>query len=269
MAIVRPKFFFPITVTASNKGIRVNDGVTDSTVNIAEGTYYSAEALRAAVETAITGALAAAKVYLSIYTKSGTYAVDRSGRFIFEWGGATFTIKWSHVASTAYEILGATAVDVTCTTQSVTCQRNGSTSTVNSKLVMTPYQHKNGFYPETPPAIDSLSIRDKGMNVTTRSVAGQQKTITEVELSERRWVFRWLEVHKTYKNLESTRLYESLERLWESGYDRFRHFPDETSESSYTDFVLSQETARRWEPTRQFTKRALYEVELLAWTYVA
>lgn len=272
MSIVRPKFFWPLTITTSNRGIRINNGVTDATVNIATGTYYSAEALRAAVETAVAGHCVGMRVLLSVYMKTtgANYATDRSGKFVFDWGGASFSLLAGHVAFTSYALLGFNALTYNSGSTSVYVQRNGTTENLTTAIVVGSTQHQNGWYPEHPPSSDSLTVRDRGMHVTSRSVAGATKTLAEVELGERRWNFRFLEPHKTYEDFESTgtRTYEALERLWASGYDRFRYFPSEISESGYEDFVLEQDTMRRFEPTRQFPKRALYEFELRAWSYV-
>lgn len=272
MSIIRPKFFYPVTISASNRGIVINAGAGDVTVNIAQATYTSAESLRAAVETAIQTVIAAAKVYLSVEYRPAAYVMDRSGRFIFYGNGTAFTLKAGAAGFTAYEVLGFFAITYTSSTQSFAGQRNAGGLELYASatdVVIAPMQHQGGWYPTAPAEFDSLPIRDREMNVVTRAVSGQTKTVTEAELEERRWRFTFLESYKVYRTYESTtRLYESFERLWDTGFEKFRFFPDELSESGYIDYVLTLEATRRYEPRRQVLKRGLYEVEVAAWKYV-
>lgn len=273
MSVVRPKFFWPKVITASNKGIRINNGVSDATVNIAEGTYYSAESLRAAVETAIQTHLATAKVYITVQNSAYSES-DRSGKFFFvDTSLASWQLLAGHANFTSYDILGLYALTYSAASKTAYVQRAGTGAGVESgtKCIVAPNQHVNGWYPEVPPYEDTLPIRDRGMNVQTRSVAGQAKSLLETEVIERRWLFRFLAAHKTYQDFESnnTRLNEAVERLWANGYDRFRYFPDELSESNSLDYVLSAEAMKSFEPVRQFPKKALYEYVLEAWKYVS
>lgn len=277
MAIIRPKFFYPLVINTSNRGIVINVGAGDVTVNIATGTYASAEALRAAVETAVQTVSATMRVYLSVYRRQADasfYATDRSGRFIFDNddAGVSFSLKAGDVAFTSYLVLGFFALTYTSSQQSFSAQRAGGglQAVASDFIVAAPHQHMNGWYPEGPAERDSLPIRDRSMDVMTRAVAGQTKTVLETELGEREWRWSFVEGRKVYRDFEgSSNPNESFERLWDTGYDKFRFFPDELSEGSYVDYSLTMEGIRRFEPGRQFVRRGLYQFTMNAWKYVA
>lgn len=275
MAIIRPKFFYPLVINSSNQGIVINAGGGDVTVNIANATYTSAEALRAAIEAALVPVLASMKVYLSVYTRqtgSGLYATDKSGMFLFNSGGVAFTLKAGAAGFNSYLALGFYALTYNSAAQSFTGQRNagGLEAVSGTHIIAAPTQHQNGWYPQGPAEKDSLPIRDRDMSVTTRAVAGQAKTINEAELGERSWLFSFVEGRKVYRDFETTaNLNESFERMWDTGYDKFRFYPDELSEAGGLDYSFTMEALRRFEPERQFARRGLYRFTLNAWKYVA
>lgn len=266
MAVVRPMFFWPLVLTASNNKLVVNNGTSDATITIAAGTYLSPYDLATALQTAISAHVVGLKVDFTIQNSRNVQS-DRSGKFVFYSNGSPFTIKAGDVLSTIYNILGFYAL--TYASGAIDVQLTGGVK-VDSAGVIAPRQHQNGWYPEIPPQTDTLLIRDRGMNVHTRAVAGQTKLITEVELGERTWRFQYLLPHKTYLSFEAAgvRANEAVENMWQNGSTKFRYFSDETSPTSGGDFVLSQDSARRFEPKRQFTKKGLYEFEFNAWSYV-
>lgn len=267
MATIAPKFFWPLLINSGNRQLVVNNGVGDTTCSLANGTYASAEGLRAALETAIRVSVPTANVYLTIGDRvQGTH----SGRFLIESGGNPIIVKAGDALSNGYLWMGFFALTYNVgAVSNVLVQKNGVVSTFTGNAIIAPNQHQNGWYPQVPAREDTLPVRDRSMNVTTRAVAGQTKTILEVELSERAWVFAHLEGWKTYKDLETTNTAnQAIERLWEFGYEKFRFFPNEVSEAGFIDYALTQDTARVFKPTRQFLKRGLYEFELLAWKYV-
>jgi hypothetical protein len=261
MSIARPKVFWPLTVTTANRAVKVNDGGGSVTVNIATGVYLSADLLAAALESALNAALPGATVSVTdILTTSGV-----AGLFKIHWD-APFTLEFSGpIANSAAGLLGFASVN------QVTTNNAALYSVLNPYGVISNGQHINGWYSDVAPAKDSLPIRNAEMNTVTRSVSGQTKFLSEVEVVERAIKFQFLSAAKTYSvfNQTSALTNQALENWWANGFARFRYWPDSTVEGTANDYVLDLETRRSFQPTRQFTQTGLYEIELKFWGYVA
>lgn len=243
MSIAKPKVFWPLTVTAANRTIKLSiNGTGGFTATIATGTYYSAVTLGVAVKAALD-ALA-----------SGVFTVTPSatGHFVISINAGSFTLEWSNVLATAYAILGWTAVDTT-----------------DAASLTATNQHPNGWYSDVAARFDSLPIRDRSADVVTVTSAGQTKFISEVELARREIRFQFLKSYKTFIQYETTHVNEALERWWQDGQARFRYWPDGTVEGTSNDYVFDVETIREFLPARQQDKKAIYDVRLFLRGFVA
>ena len=247
MSIALPKVFWPIVIDGSNQIVIITSGGGDRTAAIATGTYYSAVTLAAALQVAIRAAHAS--------LSAATVAVSATGYFSIT-NGTTFTVKvtsGSFAAATA-TLLGFGTSDVTDTGGTVTA----------------PYQHGNGWYSDVAVRTDSLTIRDRSMTAKTRAESGQTKTIYSTELSSRELGFAYLKPEKTYQGYEATTYTnQAIERWWADGADRFRYWPDGTVEATYVDLVLDLETSTKFQPKRQYVKKALYELTFKCWGFVS
>lgn len=245
MSIAKAKAFWPITITTANRGIRVSFAAGPSeTANIATGTYLSATLLAAAVDAALDA--------LHPGSERFNVTVGSTGRFTIGCIDDSISLKWSDPLATAYAILGWTAAD-----------------TGDAASHTAPNQHQNGWYADVATRKDSLPIRDREADTVTVTKGGQTKFVSEPELARRELRFAFLKPHKTYIQYESTNPNEAIERWWQDGRARFRYWPDGTVEGTYTDNVFDTETIKEFAATRQFEKKALYEISLLMRGYVA
>lgn len=254
MSIVSPKFYWPLVITAANKAFKADIGAGTITINIAEGTYLSAASLATALATALNAGGFGGTAQVVYPTTSLTVAI---GTIIISWPA-----PWSMIGTgnTLAPLLGMNQVD------------HAAVFDGGFQYVVTgDFQHANGFYPKVPPITDTLPIRNSAMNTVTRAASGQTKFILETELAEREWEFGYLPPERTYKTFEgfSGDRNKAIERLWDSGYARFRYFPNATSESDPLDYVLSLDSIQKFAPTRMYQKKALYSWRIKAWLYVS
>lgn len=247
MSIALPKVFWPIVITGANQIVVITSGGGDRTAAIAVATYYSAVELAAALQVAIRAAHAS--------LSAATVAVSATG-YISITNGTAFTVK---------------VTDVTFTDETATLLGFGTADVASSGGVVTaPYQHGNGWYADVAIRTDSLTIRDRSMTAKTRAESGQTKTIYSTELSSRELGFAYLKPEKTFEDYEATTYTnQAIEHWWADGADRFRYWPDGTVEATYVDLVLDLETSSKWQPKRQYVKKALYELTFKCWGYVA
>lgn len=157
----------------------------------------------------------------------------------------------THAATSARDVLGFGAVDTAA-----------GTSHVGT------LQHANGWYPEKPCTFDS---REEYERTTAGSVslAGQVKLLTFGSAREiRRVTFAWLPEWKTKIDREGTHTNEALERLWLSGFAKFRYWPDATVEGTYFDASLDAPLLKSFAPSRD-DRMQLYGYTLVMRTWVA
>lgn len=250
MSIIKPKVFWPLTVTAANKAIYLEDFADGLfTGNIAEATYLSAETFRAAVQTAIRAVHADFAGMIVTISATGVFQFNNTAHAQF------IRFKWATVLNSAAALLGFL--------------------NVNTGYFSIPfsadYQHANSWYSPVAVAVDSLPIRDRKADTVTRTLEGQTKFLTENELISRMLTFRWLPPEYTYQAFESTTAMtnRALERWWASGRSQFRYWPDAATEATYFDYVLDSDTIAEFKPKRQFIRKGLYEVDLGFFGYVA
>lgn len=248
MSILKPKAFWPLSIGSSNNKIyyKYTAGV-DGIGTIASATYYDAETLRAAIQTAITSG--------TNPLTTATVTVSATGLFIFS-DIASFSMRWSLTTNSIYSILGNVAVDMLAT-------NNAGTWTCTSTA-----QHQNGWYSPAAVIDDTFPVRDRAMDMVTRNVGGQTKFTSEAELTEREIVLAFLPPEKTYITFATgVYLNQALESWWVSGRARFRYWIDGTG-VAYNDYVFEQETARMYKPVRMYKRKALYQVKLKFWGFV-
>lgn len=251
MPVYKPRMFWPVTIDNSNNKIYYYDDVANGEGTVANGTYYTPEALADAVMTAIENGT---NPLLGI-----SVTVSATGRFVFTWN-AYFQMRWNVTTNSIYVVLGQVAV-----LQSATTSDGGVTYVATGT-----YQHQNGWYAEVAPRFDSGPIRDREMDVVTRNVAGQTKFLTEAELAERTVKFSWLPPEKVFNtSATGSYSYQAIETFWLDGRARFRYWEDAATLLSPVDYVLGTKTIKRFDPIRQHVRKALYEIELQMWGYVA
>ncbi len=244
--VYKPRMFWPITISATNNQIYYKYTAGSAGIGtVANGEYLTPELLAAAVQAAIRGGTNPLTTVV--------VTVSSTGHFVFTESGG-FQMTWSITTNSIYAVLGAVA--------STQVQTGGVVTTVN--------QHQNGWYAPGAVRFDGATVRDRAMDVVTRNVAGQTKFLTEAELSERIVRFAWLPPEKVYTaHAGSSYINEALEIFWINGRAKFRYWEDAATLLSPLDYVLSSKSINRFEPSRQFTKKALYEIELLFWGYIA
>lgn len=247
MALPKPKVFWPLTISASNRAVYVKVGSTDYTANIATGTYLSAADLATAVQTTLQSTAA-----VGIWTVT----VNTDGKFVIANDSFTFEIRFgAFTSNTAAALLGFFSINIAAASSQTAA-----------------FQHANGWYAEIPVRKDSLPTFDREMDRQTVSVGGQNKLISEVELTRRRVVFAWLKPWKTFiarESLSGTRTNEAMERWWREGAAKFRYWPDASVEGTFVDYFLDQDSREKFEPDRQLQGLERYELELRFRGYVA
>ncbi len=247
MSIPLPKAFWPVTIDATNNKIYVRQVSTDYTGTIASATYYSAETLRAAVQTALIAAGGAG---------SWTVTLSATGRFAFVNSSTAFSTRFASLTTAAAStILGYGAVNLTAT---------GS----GPYTAAAPVQHTNGWYSAVAVRRDSGTLRDRTADRMTVTLAGQNKRIVEGEVTMRTLFWSYLTDAKTHVEFESSTTNEAIERWWRDGAARFRYWPDGTVEATYGDYFFDEETMQDFRPERMDTK-ALWSFLMKLRGYIA
>jgi hypothetical protein len=177
-----------------------------------------------------------------------TVTMSSSGRVtIAVPGGLPFSLKFStgaNAATSARDVLGFGAVD-TATAQSVT----GTLQIQNC-----------WFAPE--PVVDDtgeLSAHDRAQTV---SLAGVVKTLHYGTRRTRAVSLAFLPAYKTFTAQEGANTNEAIQRLYDTGYARFRWFDDQTDLATGTDYVLDLESAKGLPRNRLSPGSALYSLTL-------
>lgn len=243
MPLPLPKAFWPATVTAANKVVNVTVGATPYVANVAEGTYYSAALLAAAVQTALTAAVANA---WSVSVSSTTGKVTVSGT-------SAFSLKFSTgagAASSPRHLLGFGAVDTV----------SGTTATGQ-------YQHQNGWYAVDPVQDDTgeLPLYERGQSV---ALGGNGYALDFGTRYQRVIRLGFLPAWKTWSAEEGANLNEAIERLFDAGWQRLRWWPDASVEGAYSDLVMDLDTAKTLPRERLSPGNPLYALRMKFWKFV-
>jgi hypothetical protein len=234
-----PKLFWPLSVTASNNRINVKVGATTYAATIAVGTYYSAADLRTAVAAALT----------AVVSNDWSVTATAQGRITVA-GTSAFQLLFSsgaHVTTSARFVLGFGAVDT------------ASATTTTSQ-----WQHQNGWYADDPPTSDT---RDLDLYERAQAVAlgGQVKGLDYAQRFQRMLSFGQVAKHKVWTVDEGARQFEAIQRLWESGWARFRYWPDATIDADYADYAMDLETAKTLPWNRLSPGMPYYSFSLKLW----
>lgn len=247
MAVPVPKACWPIVVTAANGKIdlRRSGAGADDTATIAAGTYLSAALLAVAVQ----GALAAA-----YGTGVWTVTVSATGRFTIAHSATAFALKFStgaNAATSARDLLGF-----------------GSVDTASALSATATSQHQGGWYADDPVADDTGDLPGYERAVA-RAQGGQTRAVDFGTTYDRVVTLEHLEGHKVFKADEGAgHLNEAIERLFDSGWSRFRWWPDASVEGTWTDYVLAPDTAKALTRARLSPGHPRYALTLRLWKWV-
>jgi hypothetical protein len=225
MALPLPKAFWPITIVVGvNDALDARNSADDPIpATIAPGTYYSAADLAAAVKAALDAT--GFTLFNVSVTATGRFSIDRTNN-LFDLLFAT----GPRVASSIHPLLGYASAD----------RMNVTAAQVSNS------QHQNGWYAEDPVADDTGDL-PSFTRAQTRALGGHVKSVQFGDaLYDRSVSLQFLPEYKVFKALEgATYVNEALERLIESGWARFRWWPDASAEGTWTDYVLELESARK------------------------
>lgn len=248
MSIAKPKLFWPLVIDGTNDALVANDGSSDATVHIVHATYLSAVLLGIAVQTALNTKL-----------PGNLVTVSADGIFHITWTGP-FTLR--HTGFTAASVLGFFTI-------SDNVSIDDGTGIGNHYYIDATYQHPNGWYHSTAVQVDSLPIRMRDMNISTRTVAGQAKYIIEGENQNRTMTVAYVQPERTYIAYEngSSTLNRAFERFWQDGYARFRYWPDASVEGSSVDLQFDMDSMKVFQPVRMTKNKGLYQIPLTCWLY--
>jgi hypothetical protein len=246
MALPAPKAFWPVTIAAAvNDRIDCREGGVDYVATIAAATYYSVADLLSAVQAALNAAVAA----------SWTVTVSAQGRVSVASGSATSSLLFASGANAGdgvREMLGFDAADVAAS--------SGATATGVR-------QHANAWYAVDPVNDDTgnLPTYERAQTVSlfgvVRGVQFSTRYLRTITLSH---LPQW----KVFKDLEGSHGNEAIERLFDSGWARFRYWPDATVEAAYVDYALDADTAKALPRQRLSPGAALYSLTLKMRKYV-
>jgi hypothetical protein len=130
-------------------------------------------------------------------------------------------------------------------------------------------QHQNGWY-AIDPVVDDTDDLPAFERAVARAMGGQTKAIDFGTSYDRVVSLAFLPGYKMFRRFEGVNhTYESLERLFDSGWARFRWWPDVAYEDDFTDYVLAPESARALPRNRLAPGSALYSLSLRFWKWVA
>lgn len=120
------------------------------------------------------------------------------------------------------------------------------------------------FNPELPPKEDSILESMRPNSTTGRSLNGYTVNIEEPTLYNRRWKFGDLGLEKTFTKYATAAGDRSLQEFLET-VSRFRYWPDATVPATYEDWVVSQDSKQKFQPDRQYVRKALFTHDLMGW----
>jgi hypothetical protein len=253
MPLPIPKAFWPFTVVAGvNDRIDFKVGANTYVATITPGTYthpfWFAGDLETSLASAIVFALSAA--YGAVDWFSGPAPGGAPGRFLI-----------SNVQNVPVQLLGATGANVA--RSALGWIGWGAVDGGFNVQNIVPSQHANGWYAEDPVEDDTDELPSWN-RAQTRALGGAVKSVQfGGTLYERSIALGFLQPYKVFKNAEGAQhANEALERLIESGWSRFRWWPDGSAEATYGDYVLDLDTAKRLLRNRLSPGAAFYSYPL-------
>jgi hypothetical protein len=275
---------------------------TPFVATVAAGTYASSAALAAAVEAALTVAVpngwgvtidaagvvtvtASGDVFAFGFATGGFAAV--SPRYVLGFGavdtvyGASLTAASpcpafgsladavavvsntgivSVSSATAFSLLFATGANAA--TSARTILGFGAVDTASATSATAANQMEGCWFPGESVADDTGDL-DVYERAQTASLAGVVKSLDYATRLVRAVSFSLLPPHKVFiANEGSTYLNEAVQRLFRSGWTRFRWFNDATDLATGTDYVLDLDTAKQLPRNRLSPGAALYSLNL-------
>jgi hypothetical protein len=243
----KPKAFWPITIVAGvNDKLDFLRGATPFTATVAPGTYaavryYSGIAttpLNAAIEAAMNAVMPVADAGVGV-EPGGVYRVgDYAGRVGF-WTGA-------NAATSIHRVLGFDDADV---------------SAAPNVYVWGAHQHQNGWYADDPVAGDTGDVPEFTRSQTF-ALFGNSRGFDWATRDVRTVQLEYLNAYKTWVDSESVHINEAIERLFTSGWARFRWWPDATVENVWKDYVLDLDSAKGMAYDRLSRSAAFYSQTL-------
>ncbi len=130
------------------------------------------------------------------------------------------------------------------------------------------FQHQNGWY-GVDPAIDDtddLPLYERAQSV---ALGGQSYGLDFGTRRQRLFTLGFLPAHKAWKVSElNANQNQAIERLFDSGWQRFRWWPDASAEGTSEDLVLDLDTAKAMLRDRLSPGNPLYGLKLRAWKFM-
>jgi hypothetical protein len=236
VALPVPRAFWPLTITAANDTFAFLLGVTPYTASLSVGTvYYDPATYASAVAAAMTAQVANAWVG----NVSATGRVTISG-----------TSAWRPTARDGWAAAGYVSLP----------PANATSQTGD-------VQHQNGWYGIDPVLSDTKDLPqyDRRQSV---SKSGRVRGLEIAKRKTRLVELAFLPGRKVYVADEGATTNEAIERLFDSGWARFRWWPDGLVAGIYADYALDVETAKELPYRRLNAANALYSLALRMRSYV-
>lgn len=259
MAPPKPCAFWPLTIVAGvNNRVDFKIGASSLQALVGAGVYYRAIDIAQAVAASMDAASTAGGFPTHAHW---TYGVLSTGRVrIGNSSGlaVTYTLAFSTGAGAAVslrDVLGFGAVDAAFTSP-------------GTPFVDSANQHQNGWYADDPVQDDTgdLPGYERAQGV---ALGGRLKGLTFATRYQRNVRLGFLEAWKVWKVSEgSTHLNESLQRLFDDGWARFRWWPDQADGATSTDYALALDTAKALPRERLGPGAPLYSLTLKFLKYV-
>lgn len=267
--MTHPVLLRAIVVDADNKAIRVKEGASTVTVNLAESTYYlrgdgAADDLCKALKDALDAA-GATNTYTVALALSADPSAVSAVVTITQTGGATFQLLWADAATTAlstwFGFADANTAD--------------NTSAKTSTLTPSALWVGDGPHTEHEP-------KDMAKEFARRSLSGRvRRGKTGETLKDRTLAVSWVCGARTHdmhaSGGDTARCFSVFLDEWRAGSPAELHFVDPSS--GFTLAALSSSTSKgkwhvgdeneRFDPQRQSNAVQLYSWSLLLWEHVA
>lgn len=245
MPLPLPKAFWPLAIVAGvNDRFDVLVDAVKRVATIAAGTYLSPADLALAVQASLEVA----------YANGWSVSVGPTGRVTVT-GSAVFQLLFGtglFAAVSPRDVLGFEAVD-----------------TASAASATGAYQHQNGWYSDDPVEDDTDDL-PAWTRSQTRALGGHVRSVQfGGALYDRIISLGFLKPHKVFRAQEGAdHPREALERLIESGWARFRWWPDAAVDAVWGDYTLELKTASRLARNRLSPGMARYTYPLTFLRYV-
>lgn len=267
--MTHPVLLRAIVVDADNKAIRIKEGASTVTVNLAEGTHYlrgdgTADDLCKVLKDALDAA-GAANTYTVALALSADPAAVSAVVTITQSGGATFQLLWADAATTALSTwFGFADADTA-----------DSTAAKTSTLTPSALWVGDGPHVEHEP-------KDKAREFAKRVLSARvRRGKTGTTAKDRTLAVSWVCGPRTHSMHASggdvARTFSAFLDEWREGSPAELHFVDPSA--GFTLAALSSSTSKgkwhvgdeneRFEPQRQSNAVQLYSWSLLLWEHVA